>query len=1276
MLNDNCMTDNVPPMLLCVEELTKCSKPMEEEFFDAYEKTFLCREKVGVQFNNCGQGVKAPLFQHHEDEDDDDTVVSMDSFYSFESISTLGYLCGAHQLIQTIQKGPICGNEKEEEESSQSDDDYTDITSVVTLPHTLPCVKVGVKVNSTPTKRTHWFPVRQNPLEIIREKEPSLDYLPYEIHKGFNPSSEGERKTKVNFNNGATKSSFPLKRSTLLGIMPRKKSNDSSMFSTSSPSGTISNDSSKFSTSAPSAVTSNDVTTSCTNTSSTPVSSMLSTRNQSTTASSAADAEEKTLPTSKMLQSATAIDHSVISALGSYASVGQYMNKEGKEASPKQLPNEIAVQTIFKQSAVGELGENKDSSSSCSSRINPDDRSPMNEGQSTSKSRMNDELHLAETTSYVRPSSAGGDSKSEYQQDDASPRSVILPPPKASLPDSENYHKSIREELSLKTASLDGNTPLEKAYSSSGSKCAPTSHGSVTTNNQQARSSNLSNGEEGTSVPSFEKIRHSLSPTVRGDAIHMKEQSSGKHYFKLTDDVSPTEPKSADNLISAKVHSMHELEELDDVLDRNKGSEQSTINKNPLSGAIKNTLVEQTQPVTEDSRSFAQHSRNSSFDSLILISYEDIDKVSSSNHKREEAVSTSFENFVSPTVAAQENNVDGHNFTSFLTKYSSNLAKDTNNIKSFQTYGEALNVKPHQGIASDKMVHHQRNTGASDNESRDENDERSKHDLSIYASFSHSHVRENAANLLSTTSPKHELNREDEKIRSTYQYSSPPPLDLQSRNMGESTELRKEEKHPNRSQRFVNSETTGPYVTQLNPFAETRRQESSKYKKNEKINKSSHRPSKSNAKIDEKKHYVEDINVSSPRYLIDAKNNDSAVVHSYLDRTEYKKVEKEDSFKRHSQETYQSRPDEGGSEIQPFDPFRTPQDEQAQSVAATSFPYGRYLSVNPIHDSMRHTRNYEEQSVGKAGRNGVFDASIVDPRFTGLANPKNVNFIRDENGPADNAHVFLSNTKQALASSSPYIDNRDGQIQSFHIKQHLDFEKFKPTHIPPQPQGINGTISVLQREDSGTQYGGVSLHSSKNIIEDLRGRPMSDSLNFNTHKVGNHGEFPRFDNVTPLPLGRKTTNYFSGVEVENSESTARKQSLLKPRGTAAKIDDNETNLIIQRSLEYAQSLSKPRESNFARSFKDSRLHHEHLTKQIGTGWQEFIPDSLDRGQYKFGPEPVKESLVESLVKRKTKVDADQYKYEPELVQTYSTKINRRLAEIESSRSNSVRTSIP
>jgi hypothetical protein len=93
-----------------------------------------------------------------------------------------------------------------------------------------------------------------------------------------------------------------------------------------------------------------------------------------------------------MLQSATAIDHSVISALGSYASVGQYMNKEGKEASPKQLPNEIAVQTIFKQSAVGELGENKDSSSSCSSRINPDDRSPMNEGQSTSKSLTFDRL--------------------------------------------------------------------------------------------------------------------------------------------------------------------------------------------------------------------------------------------------------------------------------------------------------------------------------------------------------------------------------------------------------------------------------------------------------------------------------------------------------------------------------------------------------------------------------------------------------------------------------------------------------------------------------------------------------------------------------------------------------------------------------------------------------------------------------------------------------------------------------------------------------------------
>jgi hypothetical protein len=75
--------------------------------------------------------------------------------------------------------------------------------------------------------------------------------------------------------------------------------------------------------------------------------------------------------------------------------------------------------------------------------------------------------------------------------------------------------------------------------------------------------------------------------------------------------------------------------------------------------------------------------------------------------------------------------------------------------------------------------------------------------------------------------------------------------------------------------------------------------------------------------------------------------------------------------------------------------------------------------------------NYEEHSPGKAGRNDVFDPSIVDPRFNGLANPKNVNFIRGENGPADKAHVFLSNTKQALASSSPYIDNRDGLIQSF-----------------------------------------------------------------------------------------------------------------------------------------------------------------------------------------------------------------------------------------------------
>lgn len=119
--------------------------------------------------------------------------------------------------------------------------------SVVTLPHTLPCVKVGVKVNSITTKRTHWFPVRKNLLEIIWEKEPSLDYLPYEIHIGFNPSSEGGRKTKVNFNNRTLKSCFPSKRSTLLGIMPQKKSIDSSMFSTSSPSGTISNDSSKFS---------------------------------------------------------------------------------------------------------------------------------------------------------------------------------------------------------------------------------------------------------------------------------------------------------------------------------------------------------------------------------------------------------------------------------------------------------------------------------------------------------------------------------------------------------------------------------------------------------------------------------------------------------------------------------------------------------------------------------------------------------------------------------------------------------------------------------------------------------------------------------------------------------------------------------------------------------------------------------------------------------------------------------------------------------------------
>jgi hypothetical protein len=208
---------------------------------------------------------------------------------------------------------------------------------------------------------------------------------------------------------------------------------------------------------------------------------------------------------------------------------------------------------------------------------------------------------------------------------------------------------------------------------------------------------------------------------------------------------------------------------------------------------------------------------------------------------------------------------------------------------------------------------------------------------------------------------------------------------------------------------------------------------------------------------------------------------------------------------------------------------------------------------------------------------------------------------------------------------------------------------------------MNGRISVLQREDSGTQQSGVPLHS-KSIIEDFRGRQMSDSLNFITHKMGNDGEFPRVGgNVTPSSLERKATNYFSSVEVERNVSNVRKQSLLKPRGTAAKIDDNETNLIIQRSLEYAQTLSKPRESNFARSFKDSRLHHDHLTQQIGTERQEFIPDSREREQYKFGPEPMKESLVESLVNRKTKVEADQYKYEPELVQTYSAKINRRLA---------------
>lgn len=1227
MLNDNCMTDNVPPLLLCVEELTKCSKPMEEEFFDAYERTFLCREQVNGKMTSCGQGVQAPLFQHLEDEDEDDheeeTVISMDSFYSsiassVESISTLAYLCGARQLIDTIQKGPICGDEKEEEELSQSDDDCTDISSVVTLQHTSPNFKVGVKVNSTPTKRTHWFPVLKNPLEVIREKEPSLYYLPFEIHKGFKPPSEGERKSKVNLNGYTAKSSFRMKRSTHLGIMPQKNSNDSSMFSTRSATGTISNDSSKFSTSAPSLSNSNDSSMSYTTTS-TPVSSMLSIADDAGEKLPIADdAEEKVPPNSKMFLSATAIDLSVVSALGSYASVGQYVNKDGKEGVAKHLPHEIAVQTRSKPCPIEEIVENKDNSSSCSGRIYPADRSLTKEDHSISKALINDEVHLVATNSYDRPSSTGGDSRNAFQQDDASPRSVILPPPKTSLPKSKNICK-YREESNHNTARFDViNTPVEKTHSSAGSNGAPISHGSITTNNQPVRSSDSNNGKEDSSVRSFEKISNNLSTMLYDDANHVKEQPIVT--CKLPDNGSPLGPNSAENSIPAKIHGIHELEESGGIINTSIGSEQSTKSKNPLSGAIKSTLREQIQPATEDSQSIAQHSRNSSFDSLILISYEDIDKIASSNHKREEVNSTSLESFASPTVAATEEKTDGNDFTSFLMKYSSTMANDTNNLKPIQTHAEADNVKPKQVNVSHKMLH-QRNIRSSENENRDEREESSK--FSIYTSYNRSHVHENAAILLNTTSPKSELDRKDERLVSPRQSGS--------------TERRKENKLPKQDQPFVRSETAVPYFSQINPFTERPLLERSKNKKN----KSSQRSSKGNhPKSNENDQHVENLNAST-RYFIDAKNNDEAIVHSHVDQTDYRQVEEEDSFNRHVNTAYKLGPDKGVSQLQPFDPFDSSQDEQTRSAAVTNFPFEHYFSASPIHDSMRHTRHYEDQSVGKMGRNGVFDLSSTDYRVKSPANPKNKNFIRGENGNADIGHVILPNTKQALASSSPYLDNHDDQFQSFHLKQHLGFENFQPTHV--LPQGIKGRKSVLQREDSEPQHGGVSLHS-KSIIEDFRGRPISDSHDFVTHIMGNHGE--------------KTTNYFSGVEAKN-ESNVRKQRLFNVKGTAAKIETNETSLMFQRSLEYAQTLSKPKESNVLKSFKDSRLHQDYLTQQSETERRNFSPDSQERVQYTFGYEPIKESLVESLVKRKAKVAADQYKYEPELVQTYSTKIDKR-----------------
>jgi hypothetical protein len=1333
MLNDNCTTDTVPPMFLFVEELTKCSKPMEEEFYDAYEKTFLYREKVKSHITSCIPSEQV-LFcsEQREDDDEDETVMSMETLYSsiaasVESFSTLEYLCGADRLIHAAQREPFCGYVMKDREFRHLDDN-NDVRSAVTFQDVLPkesnpdkcgfglgavrfqpnlestnSVKVRVKLNPTPAKRTHWFPSEISPSDAIREREPSLNYIPYEVHNGFIPRSGDEKKEKLNNRDGAARyptlysprhriqKNFvfgffdsPSEARGLLEITSLEKNDDSIMLSSSTPS--------------------------------------TKARGRCVDTTDGHHQERTTLfkkiPPSASLSnlgeqiSENAIENSIISALGSYDSVGQHINDEQKKVGPNKLPTEIVVQTSSNPNAVVVVVEKEDNSQYCLSRSthegrsqaydDPDGNIPKASPKSFPYDTV-DEGKCIEMKLLVELTLSADEEREKFKQDHS--HGLNSPHPEEC---SQNEHSRISGDGPSLKASIDSiSTGVAQAHSCSGTHCSLMSHSNVTPVNDHVLSSDPKSEKEEGSIRSFGTNHRSDPKKVNDSVIHIEDTSDETRSFKLADGSSPEEKSTStfglNSSTSLKPIQMHEerddVEQSDGKLARkDERFEHFTVEESPRSKKITSFLTNETQPVSNDSPSLTQCSRSSSFDSLVLISYEDIDKVSSPTQKRGEVISEHFASRASTSsfhasATAEEGKTSGNDVNSFLIKYATTIGKDRNISSAIgihkdvvQTHEKKVKEKMNPKKDSDKKSHWT-TTDATVNESKDENHEGSKNDSTVSPSYIHSQMREDPVISSNEIGLKKERSGKKNYSGSTNQ-SSRTPHESHSKNRediaGSSTEHSSEivfsnaasEIQTKRGQPIASSEIIDPYLTRKNLYHGSRRNlpESSDYKIIGKNKKPSINVNlESGSKIE--KNQVEKWSMPRSSYFSPIKQNDYVVDYNQTQRSDYRKDEKEEDFSRNSRRaSYQIGPhsleeprllsSDGRYEIPPIDPPNALHNGKMPSMASASDSLGLYSSANPMHGQMHHTRNHLEQSEGRVGRkdeisNYALSRSSMAPGVNGSMALSHINMYRTGSGRTDEKSVFHPREMQAVANSSQYLELHNGlQVNFPNINRYKDSDKFEPPSLSTQTDERKiEQIPVLAREAHGNQSGGVPRYL-KNAIEAFRERILDDPQDFTSHKSRNRGEnYWEGDKVTPSHSVRQTDPNLAGVEAESLRNKTSQQNWLRPKETTAALDDNERNIIIQRTLEYALSLSKSKEIEPPKGYNVSKVNRDHLSQQAENELHEFRPESYELEQYKFHPELIKESGV----KRRTRVGTEQYRNQPELVQAYLIKKNRKQA---------------